>query len=75
MTLTKVVRTCISSRIAGPGLFFIIPVVEEVRKIDMRVLTMDIPAQQVITKDNAVLVVNAIAFVTLAVGDIDCGTF
>ena len=31
------------SRVAGPGLFFLIPVVEEARKVDMRVLTMDIP--------------------------------
>jgi regulator of protease activity HflC (stomatin/prohibitin superfamily) len=50
------------NRIAGPGLFFIIPVVEEVRKIDMRVLTMDIPAQQVITKDNVPVKINGVIF-------------
>ena len=50
------------SRIAGPGLFFIIPVVEEVRKIDMRVLTMDIPSQQVITKDNVPVKINGVIF-------------
>lgn len=50
------------NRIVGPGLFFIIPVLEEVRKIDMRVLTMDIPAQQVITKDNVPVKINGVIF-------------
>ncbi len=50
------------NRIAGPGLFFIIPVIEEVRKIDMRVLTMDIPSQQVITKDNVPVKINGVIF-------------
>ncbi len=50
------------SRIKGPGLFFIIPVIEEVRKIDMRVLTMDIPSQQVITKDNVPVKINGVIF-------------
>ncbi len=50
------------SRITGPGLFFIIPVIEEVRKIDMRVLTMDIPSQQVITKDNVPVKINGVIF-------------
>lgn len=50
------------SRISGPGLFFIIPVVEEVRKVDMRVLTMDIPSQQVITRDNVPVKINGVIF-------------
>lgn len=50
------------NRISGPGLFFIIPVIEEVRKIDMRVLTMDIPSQQVITKDNVPVKINGVIF-------------
>jgi len=50
------------NRIAGPGLFFIIPVIEEVRKIDMRVLTMDIPSQQVITRDNVPVKINGVIF-------------
>jgi len=50
------------SRISGPGLFFIIPVIEEVRKVDMRVLTMDIPSQQVITRDNVPVKINGVIF-------------
>ena len=50
------------NRIAGPGLFFIIPIVEEVKNIDLRVLTMDIPSQQVITKDNVPVKINGVIF-------------
>lgn len=50
------------NRISGPGLFFVIPIIEEARKIDMRVLTMDIPAQQVITKDNVPVKINGVIF-------------
>jgi regulator of protease activity HflC (stomatin/prohibitin superfamily) len=48
--------------IKGPGLFFIIPVIEQVRFIDTRVLTLDIPTQQVITKDNVPVRINGVLF-------------
>ncbi|MGA7743796.1 MAG: SPFH domain-containing protein [Polyangia bacterium] len=48
--------------IKGPGLFFIIPIVEQVRFIDTRVLTLDIPTQQVITKDNVPVKINGVLF-------------
>jgi regulator of protease activity HflC (stomatin/prohibitin superfamily) len=50
------------SAIKGPGLFFIIPVVDQARFIDTRVLTMDIPPQQVITKDNVPVKINGVIF-------------
>jgi regulator of protease activity HflC (stomatin/prohibitin superfamily) len=50
------------SEIKGPGLFFIIPIVEQARFIDTRVLTMDIPSQQVITKDNVPVKINGVLF-------------
>jgi regulator of protease activity HflC (stomatin/prohibitin superfamily) len=50
------------SSIKGPGLFFIIPVVDQARSIDMRVLTLDIPTQQVITKDNVPVRINGVLF-------------
>ena len=50
------------STIKGPGLFFIIPIVEQVRFIDTRVLTLDIPTQQVITKDNVPVKINGVLF-------------
>ena len=46
----------------GPGLFLIIPIIDRMFKIDLRVVTLDIPAQEVITKDNVTVKVNAVAY-------------
>jgi regulator of protease activity HflC (stomatin/prohibitin superfamily) len=46
----------------GPGLQIIIPVLETYKKIDMRTITMDVPAQDVITKDNVSVKVNAVLY-------------
>jgi regulator of protease activity HflC (stomatin/prohibitin superfamily) len=46
----------------GPGLFLIIPIVDRMVKVDLRVVTLDIPAQEVITKDNVTVKVNAVAY-------------
>ena len=46
----------------GPGLFIIIPIVDRVVRIDLRTITFDVPAQEVITKDNVPAKVNAVAY-------------
>ena len=46
----------------GPGLFFIIPVVEQMVKVNLQVVTMDIPPQDVITRDNVTIRVNAVTY-------------
>jgi regulator of protease activity HflC (stomatin/prohibitin superfamily) len=46
----------------GPGLFFIIPFVDRMVKVDLRVITLDVPPQEVITKDNVTVKVNAVVF-------------
>jgi len=46
----------------GPGLFFIIPFVDRMVKVDLRVVTMDVPSQEVITKDNVTVTVNAVVY-------------
>jgi regulator of protease activity HflC (stomatin/prohibitin superfamily) len=46
----------------GPGLFFIIPIFDRMVKVDLRVVTLDIPAQEAITRDNVTLRVNAVAY-------------
>lgn len=46
----------------GPGLFFIIPFVDRMAKVDLRVVTLDIPSQEAITKDNVTVSVNAVAY-------------
>jgi len=50
------------SSIKGPGMFFIIPLIDETRLIDTRILTMDIPKQQVITKDNVPVSINGVLY-------------
>jgi len=46
----------------GPGLFFIIPFVDRWVKVDLRVVTMDVPPQDVITKDNVTVTVDAVVY-------------
>ena len=46
----------------GPGLILLIPFVERMQKVDLRTVTMDIPSQEVITKDNVTVRVNAVAY-------------
>ena len=50
------------SAIKGPGLFFIIPVVDQVTIVDTRIRAVDIPAQQMITKDNVPVKINGVIF-------------
>ena len=46
----------------GPGLFFLIPVIDRMVKVDLRTITLNIPPQDVITKDNVPVRVNAVAY-------------
>jgi regulator of protease activity HflC (stomatin/prohibitin superfamily) len=46
----------------GPGLFFIVPGVDRVRIVDLRVIALQVPTQEVITADNVTVKVNAVIF-------------
>src|SRR5215813_3195648 len=46
----------------GPGIIYIIPGIEKAIRVDMRTITMDIPSQDVITKDNVSIKVNAVLY-------------
>jgi len=46
----------------GPGLFLIIPILEKMVKVDLRVVTLDVPSQEAITKDNVTVRINAVAY-------------
>ena len=48
--------------VRGPGLIFVIPFIERMHKVNTRVITVDVPPQDVITKDNVTLKVNAVVF-------------
>jgi regulator of protease activity HflC (stomatin/prohibitin superfamily) len=46
----------------GPGLFFLIPIIDRMVKVDLRTVTLNVPPQEVITKDNVPVRVNAVAY-------------
>src|SRR3954452_5458777 len=46
----------------GPGLFVLIPLVDRMVKVDLRTITLNIPPQEVITKDNVPVRVNGVAY-------------
>ena len=46
----------------GPGLIILIPIVDRMVKVDMRTITMDVPPQDVITRDNISIKVNAVVY-------------
>jgi regulator of protease activity HflC (stomatin/prohibitin superfamily) len=46
----------------GPGLIFLIPIVDRMVKVDLRTITLNVPPQEVITKDNVPVRVNAVAY-------------
>jgi regulator of protease activity HflC (stomatin/prohibitin superfamily) len=48
--------------VRGPGLILLIPFIERMVKVDLRTVTMDVPAQEVITKDNVTIRVNAVVY-------------
>src|ERR1700743_2363821 len=46
----------------GPGLIILIPVVDRMVRVDLRTITLDIPPQDVITRDNVTIKVNAVVY-------------
>ena len=46
----------------GPGLFLIIPIIDKIVRIDLRIITLDVPSQEVITKDNIPITVDAVLY-------------
>lgn len=46
----------------GPGIIFLIPILDKMVRIDLRTVTFDVPAQDIITKDNVTLKVNAVIY-------------
>ena len=46
----------------GPGLVFVIPVVDRIIRISLRIITLDVPTQEVITRDNVTTSVNAVVY-------------
>ena len=51
---------CVGAK--GPGVFFIIPMVDKMRKVNLQMIAAPVPPQQVITKDNVTVLVDAVAY-------------
>jgi regulator of protease activity HflC (stomatin/prohibitin superfamily) len=49
-------------RVKGPGLIVVIPIVQQMVKVDLRVIVMDVPSQDVISRDNVSVKVNAVVY-------------
>ena len=50
------------SGIKGPGVIFVFPIVQQMRKVDLRVIVLNVPKQDVITRDNVSVKVNAVVY-------------
>jgi len=50
------------SGLRNPGINLIVPIIQELRKVDMRIKTVDIPKQEVMTKDNVPVMINAVVY-------------
>jgi regulator of protease activity HflC (stomatin/prohibitin superfamily) len=48
--------------VKGPGLRLLVPIIDRMQKVDMRTVTLDVPPQEVITKDNVTIKVNAVIY-------------
>jgi regulator of protease activity HflC (stomatin/prohibitin superfamily) len=48
--------------IKGPGVIFVVPVIQQMRKVDLRVIVLNVPKQDVITRDNVSVKVNAVVY-------------
>ena len=46
----------------GPGLFFIIPIIDRMVKVNLQIVTLDVPPQDIITRDNVTVRVNAVVY-------------
>ncbi len=49
-------------KVKGPGLIIVVPVVQQMVKVDLRVIVMDVPSQDVISRDNVSVKVNAVVY-------------
>ncbi|NYT36769.1 slipin family protein [Allopusillimonas soli] len=50
------------SSVKGPGIIFVIPILQQMVRVDLRVITMDVPSQDVISRDNVSVKVNAVVY-------------
>ena len=57
------------NRVTGPGLYILVPLIEQSRHVDIRVITLEIPRQEAITKDNVPVAIDAVIFMRVTKPD------
>ncbi|MBX6423871.1 slipin family protein [Thermosulfurimonas sp. F29] len=55
--------------VKGPGLIILVPVIDKMRKVDLRVVTLDVPPQEIITRDNVSIKVSAVVYFRVVEAD------
>tara|TARA_A100001015_G_C14993392_1_gene715043 strand:- start:67 stop:837 length:771 start_codon:yes stop_codon:yes gene_type:complete len=50
------------SRVTGPGIIYVIPILQQMTRVDLRIIVMDVPPQDVISRDNISVQVNAVLY-------------
>ncbi len=56
-------------RTSGPGIYFLTPLIEQSKHVDMRLITLDIPRQEAITRDNVPVAIDAVLFMKVVKPD------
>ena len=46
----------------GPGIIFLIPIIDKLQRVSLRLITLDVPPQDIITRDNVSITVNAVVY-------------
>lgn len=49
----------------GPGLFFILPCIDDITTVDLRTVTFDVPPQEILTKDSVTVSVDAVVYIKI----------
>ena len=57
------------TKTTGPGFIFVIPVLQQITRVDLRIIVMDIPTQDVISRDNISVQVNAVLYFKVVAPD------
>ena len=55
-------KVSLAHGIKGPGLILLFPIIQKMVKVDLRTVTMDVPPQDIVTKDNVTVKVNAVVY-------------
>ena len=60
-------------KVKGPGLIIVIPVIQQMVRVDLRTVVMDVPTQDVISRDNVSVQVNAVIYFRVVVNYVESG--